>query len=181
MCIVIDNSGSMSDKRAIVKAAALALVKASRPHDEVCIVDFNDESFNDLPSGKDFTSDVHEMEAALTHLDSRGGSALRDAILWSAGLVEQKAHDRRVVVLITDGDDTSSAVTQEQLLDNVKGSGVRIYCIGLLSADGPRRAGEVRLALRQLAEASGGLVGYPKDLADAESLATEIANQARKQ
>ncbi len=62
----------MRDKRAGAEAAALALVKASRPRDEVCVVDFNDEVYYDLPHGEDFTSDIKEMEEALTHIDSRG-------------------------------------------------------------------------------------------------------------
>jgi len=181
MCILIDNSGSMREKRAGVRAAALALVKASKPHDEVCIVDFNDEASNDLPHGEDFTSDIQEMEEALTHIDSRGGSAMRDAIGMSIDHVTQKAHnDRKVLVLVTDGNDTSSTVTQEQLLGKVKNSGVRVYCIGLLHEDDPGQAGAARLALGQLAEASGGRDYYPKDL-EVASISTEIANEIRKQ
>jgi hypothetical protein len=181
MCILIDNSGSMRDKRALVKAAALALVKASKPHDEVCIVVFNDEAFNELPHGKDFTSDIKEMEEALTRIDSRGGSAMRDAVRMSIDHVEQKAHnDRKVLVLVTDGDDTSSTVTQEQLLGNVKNSGVLIYCIGSPNEDDPGHAGAARLALGQLAEASGGVNYYPKDLAEVESISGEILDQVRK-
>ena len=182
MCILIDNSGSMGHKRVLMKAAALALVKASNPHDEVCIIHFNDEAFNDLPYGKDFTSDIREMEEALTHINSRGGSAIRDAIRMSIDHLEQTAHnDRRVLVVVTDGDDTSSKVTQEQLLAKVNSSGVRVYCIGLLNEDDPGQAGAARLALGQLAEASGGRVYYPKELADVESIASEIANEVREQ
>jgi Mg-chelatase subunit ChlD len=182
MCILIDNSGSMRDKRAGLKAVALALVRASKPYDEVCIVDFNDEAFNELPYGKDFTSDIKEMEEALTRIDSRGGSAMRDAIRMSIDHVEQKAHnDRKVLMLVTDGDDTSSTVTQEQLLGKVKNSGVPIYCIGLLNEDGPGQAGAARLALRQLAEASGGLDYHPKDLAEVERISRETLNEVRKQ
>jgi VWFA-related protein len=182
MCILIDNSGSMGHKRARVKAVALALVKASNPHDEVCIIHFNDEAFNDLPYGKDFTSDIREMEEALTHINSRGGSAIRDAIRMSIDHLEQTAHnDRRVLVVVTDGDDTSSKVTQEQLLGKVKNSGVSVYSIGLLNEDDRREGRAARLALGQLAEASGGLDYYPKDLADVESISPEIANEVRKQ
>ena len=181
MCIVIDNSGSMRDKRAGVMATALALVKASKPHDEVGIADFNDEPSSGLPDGKDFTSDIKEMEEALTHIDSRGGSAMWDAIEFSIDHIKQTAHnDRKVLVLITDGDDNSSKVTQEQLLSKVKNSGVRVYCIGLLSEDDPHHARAARLALRQLAEASGGLAYYPKDLAEVERISAEIANEVRK-
>ena len=182
MCILIDNSGSMREKRAGVKAAALALVRASKPHDEVCVVDFNDEAFNELPHGEDFTSDIQQMEEALTHIDSRGGSAMRDAIGMSIDHVKQTSHnDRKVLVLVTDGNDTSSTLTQEQLLGKVKNSGVPVYGIGLLHENDPGEAGAARLALGQLAEASGGRDYYPKDLAEVTSISAEIANEVRKQ
>jgi Mg-chelatase subunit ChlD len=178
MCILIDNSGSMSDKRAEVKAAALALVKQSRPRDEVCIVDFSDDIFLDLT----FTSDITKMEEALSHYESRGGKAIRDAILGSIDYVEQKAHnDRKVLVLVTEGNDTSSTVSQDQLLGAVRSSGVPIYVIGLLSEKYPLQAEEAKLALGELAEASRGVVDYPKDLADVESVSAEIANKIRRQ
>lgn len=182
MCILIDNSGSMSDKRAGVMAAALALVRASKPNDEVGIVDFNDEALNGLQNGEDFTRDTKEMEEALTHIDSRGGSAMRDAVRTSIDRVEQTAHNKRkVLVLVTDGNDTSSRVSQEELLGKVKNSGVRVYSIGLLNEATPDQAAAARLALERLADASGGLAYYPKDLAELGSISQEIANGVRKQ
>lgn len=177
MCILIDNSGSMSDKRAGVVAASLALVRASTAHDEVGI----DEARNGLPGGEDFTRDIKEMEEALTHIDSRGGSAMRDAVGASIDQVEQTAHnDRKILVLVTDGNDTSSTVTQEQLLGKIKNGGVPVYSIGLLSEADPSHAA-ARLALEQLAEASGGRAYYPKDLAELRNISQEIANGVGKQ
>ncbi|HEY1242452.1 MAG TPA: VWA domain-containing protein, partial [Bryobacteraceae bacterium] len=91
MGLIVDNSGSMRDKRAKVEAAALALVKASNPEDEVFVVNFNDEAFLDLPHAKDFTSEVKEMEEALTRIDSRGGTAMRDAVRMSIDHLKEKA------------------------------------------------------------------------------------------
>lgn len=181
MCILIDNSGSMSDKRVGVIAASLALVRASTAHDEVGIMDFNDEALNGLPGGENFTSDIKEMEEALTHIDSRGGSAMRDAVRRSIDQVEQTAHnDRKLLVLVTNGNDTSSTVTQEQLLGKVKNSGVRVYSIGLLNEADPGQAA-AKLALERLAEASGGRAYYPKDIAELGSISQEITNDVRKQ
>jgi len=196
MCIVIDNSGSMRNKREAVKVAALALVKASRPpdasiplrvfdrdHDEnqVCIVNFNDEVYFDLPHGEDFTGDIDEMEAAIARIDSRGGGAMREAIRMSIDHVQQTDHvGRKILVLITDGDDNSSTVTQAQLLSEIRNSDVRIYTIGLVSDNEPRDAAAARLALRQLAEASGGLDYYPRDLAEVESISHEVVDELRK-
>lgn len=180
MCIIIDSSGSMDNKRDEMKAAALALVKASKPHDQICIVGFDDEVFNGLPHGEDFTSDINEMQEALGHIGSRGGTAMRDAVRTSTDQVVANAHNpRKVLVLISDGNDTSSKVTQEELLREVERSGVRIYSIGLLSADS-RSAEAARAALAQLAEASGGLDFYPRDLAELDSTSHEIANEVRK-
>jgi hypothetical protein len=110
LCIVIDNSGSMRAKQPGVKAAALALVKASRPQDEVCIVNFNDEAFLDLA----FTSDIGKMQETLTHYESRGGKAMRDAVGMSIDHMERVGHNaRKVVVLVTDGYDSASTLTQE--------------------------------------------------------------------
>jgi VWFA-related protein len=181
MCILIDNSGSMRTKRAAVKAATLALMKASQPHDRVCIVDFNDEVFSGLPDGEDFTSDIGEMEAALTHIDSRGGKAMRDAVRVSIDRLARTVPGRRkVIVLVTEGNDSASMATQEQLLREVGNSGVPVYCIGFLGDDEPGRAGTARLALGQLAEASGGVAYYPNDLAEVESISAEIANRLRR-
>ena len=66
MGLIIDNSGSMREKRQKVEAAALALVKASNPQDEVFIVNFNDEAYLDVP----FTNDIKKMEQGLTRIDS---------------------------------------------------------------------------------------------------------------
>lgn len=181
MSILIDNSGSMINKRAEVVAASFALVRASKAHDEVGIVDFSDDAINALPDGEDFTRDIQQMERALASIDSRGGSAMRDAVRMSIDQVEQKAHnDRKILVLVTDGDDTSSKVTEEQLLSKVKDSGVRIYSIGLLNDSAPGHS-MARDALERLAEASGGQAYYPKELAELESISQEIANGARKQ
>jgi Ca-activated chloride channel family protein len=171
----------MFEKRAEVMAAALAFVKASKPHDKVCVVDFDDEVFNGLPNGEDFTSDTKEMQEALARIDSRGGKAMRDAVRMAIGQVEQTAHNgKNVLVLITDGYDTSSKVTQEELLGKVKDRGVPVYCIGLLSESYPPRQEAARLALGQLAEASGGQAFYPKDLAEVENISHQIANEVGK-
>ena len=133
MGLVVDNSGSMRDKRAKVEAAALGLVHASNKEDEVFVVNFNDEAYLDNPHGKDFTSDIKEMEEALTRIDSRGGTALRDAIRMSIDHLREKAKkDKKVLIAITDGNDTSSTVTMEKLLNAAQQSEVILYGIGIL-------------------------------------------------
>jgi VWFA-related protein len=182
MGLIVDNSGSMRDKRSKVEAAALALVKDSNPEDEVFVVNFNDEAFNDLPHGKDFTSDIKEMEEALTRIDSRGGTAMRDAIRMSIDHEKEKAHkDKKVLVVVTDGNDNSSLVSLETLVKASQQSGVLIYSIGLLSEEERREAKRAERALNALGEATGGEAFFPKDLADVDRIAHQVARDIRSQ
>jgi len=180
--LIIDNSGSMRDKRAKVEAAALALVKASNSEDEVFIVNFNDEAFLDNPHGKDFTSDIKEMEDALTRIDSRGGTAMRDAIRMSIDHVKEKAHkDKKVLVVVTDGNDNSSVVGLEDLVKAAQQSEVLIYSVGLLSDEERREAKRAQKALEALAEATGGETFFPRDVSEVERIATQVARDIRNQ
>ncbi|MGA2723912.1 MAG: VWA domain-containing protein [Bryobacteraceae bacterium] len=182
MGLIIDNSGSMREKRAKVEAAALALVKASNPEDEVFIVNFNDEAFLDNPHGKDFTSDIKEMEDALTRIDSRGGTAMRDAIRMSIDHVKEKAHkDKKVLVVVTDGNDNSSVVSLEDLVKAAQQSEVLIYAVGLLSDEERREAKRAQKALEALAEATGGETFFPRDVSEVERIATQVAHDIRNQ
>src|SRR5713101_5627715 len=139
MGLIVDNSGSMRTKRQRVEASALALVKASNPQDEVFIVNFNDEAFLDQP----FTSDIKELERGLAKIDSRGGTAMRDAIRMSMDyLKENGKRDKKVLVVVTDGDDNNSSVSLETLIKNIQQSEVpvQIYTVGLLSEEEKREA-----------------------------------------
>jgi Ca-activated chloride channel homolog len=104
MGLIVDNSGSMRNKRSKVAAAALALVKASNPQDEIFIVNFNDDAYLDVP----FTNDIKRLEEGLTRIDSRGGTGMRDAITMSMDYLKEKGkRDKKVLLVVTDGDDTS--------------------------------------------------------------------------
>jgi Ca-activated chloride channel family protein len=182
MGLVVDNSGSMRDKRARVEAACLALVKESNPDDEVVVVNFNDDAFNDLPHGKDFTSDIKDMEEALTRIDSRGGTAMRDALRMSIDHVKQKGRrDKKVLVVVTDGNDNNSAITLENLVKIAQQSEIVIYTVGLLSEEDGREAKRAGRALKALAEATGGAVYFPKDVSDVERIAHQVARDIRNQ
>src|SRR5580700_314932 len=114
--LIIDNSGSMREKRQGVESAALALVKDSNKQDEVFIINFNDEVYLDTcqqgGAKNCFTSDINVMEHALTKIDSRGGTAMRDAISLSAGELKEKAkRDKKVILVVTDGNDNASVIS----------------------------------------------------------------------
>ncbi|HZT32511.1 MAG TPA: VWA domain-containing protein [Bryobacteraceae bacterium] len=178
MGLIIDNSGSMRDKRAKVESAALALVKDSNPQDEVFIVNFNDEAFLD----KDFTNSIKELEEGLARIDSRGGTAMRDAIRMSIDHLKEKAKkDKKVLVVVTDGNDNSSLISLENLVKNAQQSGVLIYTVGLLSEEEHREAKRAKRALEALAEATGGQVYFPKEAADVDRIAHQVAHDIRNQ
>ena len=180
--LVIDNSGSMRDKRAKVEAAALALVKDSNKDDEIFIVNFNDEAFLDNPHNKDFTNNVKELEEALTRIDSRGGTAMRDAVRMSIDHLKEKAKKpKRVLVVVTDGNDNSSVITLEKLVKDAQQAEVVIYAIGLLSDEERREAKRAERALSDLAQATGGETFVPKELADVDRIAHTVARDIRNQ
>ena len=179
MGLIVDNSGSMRDKREKVKEAALDLVKDSNKEDEVFVVNFNDEAFLDT---KDFTSDIKEMEEALSKIDSRGGTAMRDAIRMSIDEAKEKGkRDKKVLVVVTDGNDNSSLISLENLVKAAQQSGILIYTIGLLSEEEHREAARAKRALKEISEATGGQCYFPKELAEVAKIAHQVAHDIRNQ
>jgi Ca-activated chloride channel family protein len=176
--IIIDNSGSMRDKKTRVAAAALALVRASNPQDEVFIVNFNDDAYLDQP----FTSDIKKLEEALDRLETKGGTAMRDAVSMSIDYVKDKAKkDKKVLVIVTDGNDNTSNINLEELVRKAQQSDVLIYSLGILSEETPSDARKARRALHDLASASGGMDYYPKDLEEVDRITPEVAHEIRNQ
>jgi VWFA-related protein len=179
MGLIVDNSGSMRDKREKVKEAAIDLVKDSNAQDEVFVVNFNDEAFLDT---KDFTSNIKDMEEALSKIDSRGGTAMRDAIRMSIDEAKEKGkRDKKVLVVVTDGNDNSSLISIENLVRASQQSGILIYTIGLLSEEEHREATRAKRALNALATATGGQSYFPKDVADVAKIAHQVAHDIRNQ
>lgn len=181
IALVIDNSGSMYKKRPSVNKAALDLIQASNPQDEAFVVNFSDEAFID----QDFTSDVNKLRDGLSHIDSRGGTALYDAVAASADkLVADAKRPKQVLVLITDGEDNASSLNLVQTIRRVQDlSGPVIYSIGLLFGDEMSR-GEVRharQALEMLSTETGGIAFFPKSMAEVDEIAAEVARDIRSQ
>ncbi|MDQ6704794.1 MAG: VWA domain-containing protein [Acidobacteriota bacterium] len=176
--LIIDNSGSMRDKRLKVESASLALVKDSNPEDEVFIVNFNDEAFLD----QDFTSNIKEMEQGLTKIDSRGGTAMRDAIRMSIDHLKEKGKkDKKVLLVVTDGNDNASIVSLENLVRASQQSEVILYAIGLLSDEERREANRAKRALTALTDATGGQVYFPKEVSEVDRIAHQVARDIRNQ
>lgn len=176
--LVIDNSGSMRGKRKRVEAASLELVKASNPQDEVLIVNFNDEAYRDV----EFTNDLKKLEAGLARIDPRGGTAMRDAVSMSMDHVKQHGRrDKKVVVVVTDGNDTASVgISLEQLVEKAHKSSVLIYGIGILDQQ-DRDWRHAKRAVDALTSASGGAAYYPGEVGEVEAIAKQVAHDIRSQ
>lgn len=185
--IVIDDSGSMRDKRAAVNAAALTFVRTSNPQDQVFVVNFNDVYYLDTPG--EFASNMEELKSALDKIDSRGGTAMRDAVYASLDHMKLAGRDKKVLLVITDGEDNASRYTMEELVSYLQKGSTVVYTIGLLGEAepgglfkikdrGPRRA---RKVLEQLSEVSGGEAYFPKSLEEVESTCVQIARDIRNQ
>ena len=132
--IVIDNSGSMREKRAKVNKAAVNLVRASNPQDEVFVVNFSDEFYLDQP----FTNKISLLQTALEKYETRGGTALYDAVVASAD--ELKRHgklQKKILFVVTDGEDDASRESLEQAVRRLQEeNGPTVYAIGVLGDEG---------------------------------------------
>ena len=178
MGIVIDNSGSMREKRNKVNQAALNLVRSSNPKDEVFVVNFNDEQYLD----QDFTNDLLKLKEALDKIDARGGTALYDAVVASAEHLKQNARlEKKVIFVVTDGEDNASSETLEQAVKQLAG---REWPVGLRHRhSGRRRASQTRQkgVARSSADRTGGIAFFPKTLDEVDAISRTIANDIRNQ
>ena len=181
IAMVVDNSGSMYRKRPAVNKSALDLIQASNPQDEAFVVNFSDEAFID----QEFTSDVNKLRDGLSHIESRGGTALYDAVAASADkLVADAKRPKQVLILITDGEDNASTLNLEQTIRRVQQlSGPVIYSIGLLFGDEMSRAEvrHARRALEMLSTETGGVAFFPKSIEQIDQIAAEVARDIRNQ
>ncbi len=181
MGILVDNSGSMRDKRQAVNSAALDLVKASNKDDEAFIVNFSDEAYID----QDFTSDIGKLREGLSHIDSKGGTALYDAVVASADQLAKGAkRPKQVLLVITDGEDNASVMSLEQTIQRIQAlQGPVVYSIGLLfkGDDSGREARRAKRALQMLSSETGGVAFFPKGLDEVDEIAAEVARDIRSQ
>jgi len=176
--LVIDNSASMTDKRAKVAAAALTLVRESNPGDEVFIINFNEKP----ALVTDFTNNVKQLESGLTRINPNGQTALRDAL--SVGLEHLKRSgksDKKVLLVVSDGEDNSSATDLARLTRDTQKAGVLIYAIGLLSDASQRETERAKKDLDTLTQVTGGESFYPTDLGEVDEIAKHVAHDLRNQ
>jgi VWFA-related protein len=174
--ILIDNSGSMREKRDTVNQAVLNLIRASNPNDEIFVVNFTQDSYLD----QDFTSNIDLLQQALAKVSAQGSTALYDAIVAaSVHLINNPRVDRKVLLVITDGRDNASQETLPEAAHRLQQeNGPTLYAIGLLNPE-LRQSGVD--ALRTLAESTGGVAFFPKELDEVNNITRTVAHDIRSQ
>ena len=183
LSLVIDNSGSMRNKRERVNSAALAFVRESNPEDETSIINFDDSAYLE----QDFTGSIGDLIDALENIDARGETALYDALyLASDKVMKDGKRDKKVVLVISDGEDNASKYGINKVIEALRQSKVTLYAIGLLEQDDQRGglfkkppSKKAKDDLVKFAEITGGRAYFPKNLDEVEDLVKGIAHDLR--
>lgn len=175
--LLIDSSGSMYQHRPMTIAGATAFAKASHPQDELFAIAFNEFVTPVLPTAAPFTNDGGLLRIGLErNVNSRGRTALYDAITGGVEYLSRGTRERKVLVLLSDGGDNASRTTKEEAVHKAQSSNAVIYSIGLIEPDS--RDANPGL-LKELSQASGGELYRPKDSDDIADVLDKIARDIR--
>lgn len=175
--VLIDASGSMLENRARVITGITEFAKSSHPDDEFMPLVFNEHVTAVLPTHQRFTSDPAELRDALTgNLSARGRTAFHDALAHAVDAIEHGTHERKVLIVLSDGGDNQSRLTFDEALERVLASNVVIYSIALVD---PLALDHNPRALRRLADGTGGLAFEPKKVADIGRVFQSIGRDIR--
>jgi VWFA-related protein len=174
--LIVDNSGSVRSKKPEIVTAALTFVKNSNPHDEVFIVNFNDNVTMGLPDDVPFSSDANLLRQGLLLNPARGRTALYDALMAGLDHLKKGHLDKKTLVLISDGGDNMSHATKEEIFRRAEESLATIYTVGIYdSNDRDRNPG----FLKELAKITGGEAFLPGDLTNLVPVCEKIAKDIR--
>jgi len=185
IAVVIDSSLSMEGALSIVQEAASDFVRGLRPQDSATVIDFDTR----VRILEPFSSDRDALERAIRTTVAGGTTALHDAVFLS--LEELNAlpgsaddwPDRHAIVLLSDGDDTSSLTSFDTVLDLANRSDTAIYAIGLGERDaaGHLAKYDAEFVLRRLANESGGRAFFPTDMREITTVYEEITRELASQ
>jgi Ca-activated chloride channel homolog len=192
--LVVDHSGSMEERKADVIEGAKAFVRASNPQDEEFVVNFSQQVLLGLPSNVRFTSNVDELTTALSKVPASAMTALYDAIVVGLDHLRYAEKEKKVLILITDGEDNSSHYFFDQVLSIARASNVLIYSVGLFDTRQIENARDSSMAkefkhlldqykslLTQLARDTGGTAYFPGSSAEVIDVCNHIATDIRHQ
>jgi len=176
--LLLDNSGSMIARRAMVLAGSTAFAESSHPEDELFTVIFNENIRYGLPPEVPFTMNRDRLKAAIMRYPAGGKTAVYDAVVSALDHLEKASHQKHVLVLLSDGDDNASNHTEDEMLDRARRSDAIIYVVSSGDFNSGNR-GDPRV-LRKLAEATGGLAYFPLTDEGVVDAFTNIANNIRR-
>ena len=185
LALLLDTSNSMEDKLSTAQQAAVGFAKRLKPEDLAEVIEFNSQ----VQILNAFTNDAAALEKAIRSTDANGSTALYNAIyiglreLQRVKPAESDQPRRQAIVVLSDGEDTTSLVGYEEVLELAKRAETAVYAIGLRSRDEPSTKGfrEAEFVLRSLAQQTGGrefFVDDAKALPEIyQRIADELANQ----
>ena len=175
--LLIDNSGSMQPNRDLVVAAASAFAKTSNPRDDMFALAFNEEVHSALATESPFTHDPVVLREALQNaVTTRGRTALYDAIARGLEYVEQGTHDRKVLVVVSDGADNASGEAFEDVVKKIQSSNVTVYAVAIVD---PIESTAPWKRLRDLTDVSGGELFHPGNVKQVNEVLQRIAQEIR--
>jgi Ca-activated chloride channel homolog len=175
--LLIDSSASMHPNRRLVIAGAVSFAEACNPGDEIFALAFNEDVYPVLSPASSFTNDSAVLLAGLErNVNARGRTALYDAISTGIRYLSRGTRERKVLVVLSDGGDNASRVTQEEAVRSAQASNAVIYTIALV--DPSSRDANPGL-LKELAQASGGESFRPKDPGEISKALGQIARSIR--
>jgi len=176
--LVVDNSGSMKPKRPEVNTSTLAFVRSSNPQDEMFVVNFNDGVSFGLPRNMPFTDQQDQLKLALSSTEATGRTALYDAISDAVAHLKQGSHDKKAIIVVSDGGDNASKHSLPETMTLAMKSDAMIYTIGIFDMDDIDRNPHV---LKELAKATGGDAFFPESTKDVLEICQRIAFEIRNQ
>ncbi|HUN86822.1 MAG TPA: VWA domain-containing protein [Terracidiphilus sp.] len=176
--IIFDLSGSMTSKLVRARDSILQFIKTANPEDEFFVIGFNDRP----ELIEDFTSSVEDIEARLATVRAGHRTALLDAIYYGVEKMKEAKHQRKALLVVSDGGDNRSRYTEGEVRAQVRESDVEIYSIGIF--DPYAATPEERMGpqlLNDLSEETGGRMYRVDDISEmgdiAEKISTELRNQ----
>ena len=186
LALLLDTSASMDTKLPTAQEAAIGFAKRLRAQDLAEVIDFD----NRVTVLQQFTSSPQELETAIRRTSAGGSTALYNAVyiaLKDLKKIVAKNSDeirRQAIILLSDGEDTSSLLPFEEVLDLAKRSETAIYTVGLRDNDaggGSKTFKEAEYVLRQLAQQTGGRAFFPNQLADLNGIYGQISDELSSQ